>query len=283
MADRNPTNFQPAKREAVSQIILDQLLDRIRDGNLRPGDRLPTEIELMELFKVGRSSVREALRGLITLGLIETKPGRGAIIRHGAESPLARVGLHVSVEQLNARSLLDLLEVREALEGQAAEYAARRSTSNEVKQLRLLQAAVERDIRRRRTYFKTNAAFHTGIARAARNSVLAESIRLLASQVRGYRERLMRELPAMPQQDIIEHRAIVDAIAAGAPETAREAMVTHIRSFSKLVLVADQQSESLPGPDRTHRRATAEPRRYDTLDDQVDRCALAPTARPSIR
>jgi GntR family transcriptional repressor for pyruvate dehydrogenase complex len=147
------------------------------------------------------------------------------------------------VEQLNARSLLDLLEVREALEGQAAEYAARRATSTEVKQLRLLQAAVERDIRQGRTYFKTNAAFHTGIARAARNSVLAESIRLLAGQVRGYRERLMRELPSMPQEDIVEHRAIVDAIAAGAPEIAREAMVAHIRSFSKLVSTLTQTRE----------------------------------------
>lgn len=235
MADHNPLGFRPARREAVSQIVLDQLLGEIRAGSLRPGDRLPTESELMRLFEVGRSSVREALRGLITLGLIETKPGRGAIIRHGAVSPLAGVGFRVSVEQLNTRALLDLLEVREALEGQAAEYAARRATSAEIKQLRLLQAAVERDIRRGRTYFRTNAALHTGIARTARNSVLTELIRLLAGQVRGYRERLMREVPNMPQQDIMEHRAIVGAIAARAPEKAREAMVAHIRSFSKLV------------------------------------------------
>src|SRR6516162_9215081 len=127
MPDRNPTGFRPARREAVSQIVLDQLLAEIREGSLKPGDRLPTESELTRMFEVGRSSIREALRGLITLGLIETKPGRGAIVRHGAESPLARVGFRVSVEQLNTRALLDLLEVREALEGQAAEYAARRA------------------------------------------------------------------------------------------------------------------------------------------------------------
>jgi GntR family transcriptional repressor for pyruvate dehydrogenase complex len=254
MVDRKMTGLRPARREAVSQIVLDQLLDQIRDGRLKPGDRLPTESELMAVFEVGRSSIREALRGLITLGLIETKAGRGAIVRHGAESPIARVGFRVSVDQLNARSLLDLLEVREALEGQAAEYAARRATSTEIKQLRLLQAAVERDIRRRRTYFKTNAALHTGIARAARNSVLAESIRLLAGQVRGYRERLMRELPSMPQEDIVEHRAIIDAIAAGAPERAREAMVAHIRSFSRLV------SEHTHTPERRTARPHVRPR-----------------------
>jgi GntR family transcriptional repressor for pyruvate dehydrogenase complex len=251
MADRNPTGFRPARREAVSQIVLDQLLAEIRDGSLKPGDRLPTESELMRLFEVGRSSVREALRGLITLGLIETKPGRGAIVCHGAVSPLTRIGFRVSVEQLNIRTLLDLLEVREGLEGQAAEYAARRATSTEIKHLRLLQAAVERDIRRGRTYFKTNAAFHTCIARAARNSVLAESIRVLAGQVRGYRERLMRELPSMPQQDIIEHREIVDAIAAGAPERAREAMVAHIRSFSKLVSALTHPGESRAADSRS--------------------------------
>jgi GntR family transcriptional regulator, transcriptional repressor for pyruvate dehydrogenase complex len=232
MRDR-VTGLRPARREAVSQIILDQMLAQIRDGRLKPGERLPTEGELARLFQVGRSSVREALRGLITLGLIDTKPGRGAIVAHAAESPLAARAM--TVEQLNIRALLDLLEVREGLEGQAAEYAARRATRREVKELLLLQAAVERDIRQGRTYFRTNAAFHTAIARAARNSVLTESIRLLAGQVRGYRERLMRELPSMPQEDLIEHRAILDAIAAHAPERAREAMVAHIRSFSKLV------------------------------------------------
>ena len=235
MPERRPARFRPARREPVSQIILDQLLSEIRDGRLNPGDRLPTEGELMQVFEVGRSSVREALRGLITLGLIETKPGRGAIVTHQATSPLARSGPTVSVEQLNIRALLDLLEVREGLEGQAAEYAARRATVREIKELRLLHAAVERDVRRGRTYFRTNAAFHTAIARAAHNSVLAESIRLLAGQVRGYRERLMRELPSMPQQDVVEHRAILEAVAAGSPERAREAMVAHIRSFSKLV------------------------------------------------
>jgi GntR family transcriptional repressor for pyruvate dehydrogenase complex len=248
VVEGDPRRFRPARREAVSQIILDQLLGEIRSAKLRPGDRLPTESELMGLFEVGRSSVREALRGLITLGLIETKPGRGAIVAHGAESPLARIGLGVTLEQLNTRALLDLLEVREALEGQAAAYAARRATAAEVKGLLLLHAAVERDVRQGRTYFRTNAALHTAIARAARNSVLAESIRLLAGQVRGYRERLMRELPSMPKNDLVEHRAIIEAIAAGAPDKAREAMVTHIRSFSKLVsALADAPARRLVG------------------------------------
>lgn len=230
-----PALFRSARREPVSQRILDQIVDRIREGKLKPGDPLPTERQLMQLFEVGRSSVREALSGLITLGLIDTKPGRGATIALGAASPLARLGHRADVELLNQQALLDLLEVREALEGQAAEYAALRARAGEVKQLRLLQVAVERDIRQGRTYFRTNAALHAAIAKASRNAVLAESIRLLASQVRTYRERLMRELPAMPQNDLMDHAAIVDAIASGDGERARAAMVAHIRSFSVLL------------------------------------------------
>lgn len=62
----------------LSQAVLEQLLARIRDGSIRAGDGLPGEYELMRMLKVGRSSIREVLRGLITMGLVETRPGRGA-------------------------------------------------------------------------------------------------------------------------------------------------------------------------------------------------------------
>jgi DNA-binding FadR family transcriptional regulator len=85
---RTTVVLKPATRVPLSQVVLDQVLAQIRDGSLRPGDRLPSEYELMRMLGVGRSSVREALRGLISLGLVDTRPGRGAVVLSRASSPL---------------------------------------------------------------------------------------------------------------------------------------------------------------------------------------------------
>ena len=72
---RSNFELKQVQRIPLSQIVLDQLLEQIRKGTLRPGDLLPPEPELMRMLNVGRSSVREAVRGLITLGLVEARPG----------------------------------------------------------------------------------------------------------------------------------------------------------------------------------------------------------------
>ena len=219
--------------------MLEQLLGQLRNGTIRPGDRLPGEHDLMRMLGVGRSSVREALRGLITLGLVETKAGRGAIIV--ARSPAPFLQSDVS-DVLQKWAVLDLLEVRESLEGQAAALAAQRATALDLATIERQALEIERLVSERRTYFRANAAFHAAIARASHNNVLAESVERLVGQVRLYRQRLMREIPGMPEGDVAEHRAVLDALRASEPERARKAMIKHIRRFAELVRGLDQPS-----------------------------------------
>jgi GntR family transcriptional repressor for pyruvate dehydrogenase complex len=232
--------LEPAQRISLSQIVLNQLLEQIRQGMLRPGDLLPPEPELMRMMNVGRSSVREAVRGLITLGLVETKPGRGTIVVEAAANPFDYIKQKgESLDNLKKWALIDLLEVRESLEGQAAQLAAVRSTQAERDIIGQHLGAVERDIVNGRTYFRSNTGFHLSIARASHNSVLAESVRNLIGQVRDYREHFMKTYPGMPKQDIAEHAAIFAAICDHDPKRARNEMVKHIRSFAKLVASVD--------------------------------------------
>jgi len=221
--------------------VLDQILAEIREGRIKPGERLPSERMLMQAFAVGRSTVREALQGLVTLGLVSNRQGRGGVVTTQAASPFATLRRNVDLEQLNKRALLDLLEVREALEGKAAEFAARRATANDIEELERQHEAVEREVRAERSYFRPNALFHKAIATAAHNPVLAESISLLVGQVREYRERMMREAPLMPRRDVREHLAILTAIRRRDPERARDAMLAHIRSFARVI---EAQSEA---------------------------------------
>jgi GntR family transcriptional repressor for pyruvate dehydrogenase complex len=215
--------------------VLDQILAEIREGRIKPGERLPSERVLMEAFAVGRSTVREALQGLVTLGLVSNRQGRGAIVTIQAASPLALLRRNIDLEQLKKRALLDLLEVREALEGKAAEFAARRATADDIANLERQHEAVERDVVLERSYFRANALFHKAVATAAHNPVLAESIKLLIGQVKDYRERLMREIALMPHRDVREHLAILTAIRRRDAGRARDAMVAHIRSFSRII------------------------------------------------
>jgi DNA-binding FadR family transcriptional regulator len=229
------TRFRPPAPTSISQNVLDQILAEIRDGRIRPGERLPSERQLMDAFSVGRSTVREALRGLVTLGLIANRQGRGAIVTTQAASPFASLRRNADLEQLNRRALLDLLEVRESLEGTAASLAASRATGEDVAELERQHEAVAQEIRAQRTYFVQNASFHNAIAAAAHNPVLAESINLVVGQVRDFREQMMREAPLMPQRDVKEHQAILTAIRRRNPDAAREAMIAHIRSYVRVV------------------------------------------------
>jgi GntR family transcriptional repressor for pyruvate dehydrogenase complex len=229
------TRFRQASRTSISQDVLDQLLAEIREGRIKPGERLPSERQLMEVFAVGRSTVREAVQGLVTLGLVTSRQGRAAIVNTQATSPLTTLRRNVNVEQLNKHALHDLLEVREALEAKAAEFAARRATADDIAELERQHKAVEREVRAGRVYFRQNALFHKAIGTAAHNPVLAESINLVVGQVREYRERMMRETPLMPQRDVKEHLAILTAIRRRNSDEAREAMIAHIRSSARAI------------------------------------------------
>jgi GntR family transcriptional repressor for pyruvate dehydrogenase complex len=223
--------------------VLEQLLGQLRKGSIRPGDRLPGEHELMRMLGVGRSSVREALRGLITLGVVETRPGWGAIVVTRSPNPLARVGSNGDVaEVLQKWAVLDLLEVRESLEGQAAALAAVRATPLDLVAIERHTLEIERQVAAGQTYFRSNAALHTAVARASHNNVLTESVRQLVGQIRAYREHLMREIRIMPAGDVAEHRAVLEAIRARDPERARSAMVAHIKSFAEFVRGFDHAS-----------------------------------------
>jgi len=253
--DKSYMELRPTQRISLSQAVLDQLLARIEDGSIKPGDRLPGEYALMRQLEVGRSSVREAIRGLITLGLVETKPGRGAIVLAGMRSPLAHLQTQrLSIEHLQKWEILDLLEVRESLEGQAAQLSAERATPPEVAVIRRYALEVERQIAEGRTYFRANSGFHFAIARASHNSVLAESVRRLIGEVRAYRERLMREIREMPERDVAEHQAILQAIQDHDPKRARRIMIKHLRSFAEIVRNLDRASGNKESQERDRTR-----------------------------
>lgn len=248
--------FGPAKKVALAQMVLDELAKSIRQGEIRPGECLPGEYELMRQFKVGRSSIREAMRGLITMGLVETKVGRGAVVVSPTPNPFDNV---LTLEGLQRSAILNLMEVRGALEGLAAKLAALHASSHEIAAMHRHALAVEKRIHEGRTYFQANSDFHMAIARGSHNDILAKSLGNIIGQIRTYRERLQREVVGMPRRDILEHRAILRAIHARDPERARRAMVRHIVSSAGVVRNFDPAKGEMPTASPTKARQHSGP------------------------
>jgi GntR family transcriptional regulator, transcriptional repressor for pyruvate dehydrogenase complex len=225
--------FQTVSKQRLVDRVVADIQDLIIQGKLDVGARLPPERELAELFGVSRTVIREAVRILVTKGLLESKHGIGTMVRQGTRDQLVEpLGWLL---QRNDATLDDLHEVRTILEVEIAAEAARRATAEDIARLDQVlthAAAVRSDPA---AFAATDAEFHqllAGILRNAMLSVLLDSIRTLMSEIRLKVSRYS-EFDAIVLAD---HTAILDAIRARDPVQARAAMqghLVHARAFQR--------------------------------------------------
>jgi len=216
---------------SISQTVTDHIVSLINEGKIRPGERLPSEHDLMRQLNVGRSSVREALRGLAMMGIVDPKRRRGTIV----VSPVSNQFGDRIDRSVVYWAVRDLFEVRALLEGQAAAMAARIATRDDIRQIERSAAQVEKKIRSGSVHFDDNTKFHLAIAGASHNPVLVFCLQSLIGSFRDVRLQFNEQLLDMPERDIQEHRNIVEAIKARDPSRARRCMQAHMNSYLKQV------------------------------------------------
>jgi DNA-binding GntR family transcriptional regulator len=206
--------------------LREQLEQMILDGRLAPGERLD-EMELARRFGLSRTPVREAIKALLAVGLVETR---------------GRQGTHVAL--LSIPALLEMFDVMSALEGLCARLAARRATPAERAAMRkvheeLIQAYEAGDPV---AFYKVNQKFHDLLYEAAHTHFIADQAIQLRRRIGAYRMRATYQ-PGRMLSTLSEHVRIMDAIDAGDPETARQAASEHVQ------LLGDQLTDfisSLP-------------------------------------
>lgn len=218
---------QKERMVSISESVTEHIVSLISEGKIRPGERLPSEHDLMRQLDVGRSSVREAMRGLAMMGIVEAKRRRGTIVI----SPVSNSFGDRIDQSITYWAVKDLFDVRALLEGQAAATAARMATAEDMKKVEKCALAVEKKIKSGSMYFDDNTKFHLSIATASRNPVLVYCLRSLIGSFRDVRMQFNRRLIDMPERDIKEHRRIVEAIKAGDPQRARRYMRAHMNSY----------------------------------------------------
>ena len=225
MVRPNGLVLNPVSTERVSDLIAERLSAAIRDGTLKPGDRLPTEAELAREFQVGRTSVREGLQKLRAHGLIESRKGLGAFVKAApASDPLADFARWTASDPA---AIEQLVEARVALETLAAALAAIRATDAELDRLEQLHVAHANAAEDTAALVETDQAFHGAIMAASRNRFMQGAYEVLIAELTDFRRKTLA-LPWASDRSVKGHAAIVRAIRGHVPAAARDAMAEHL-------------------------------------------------------
>lgn len=229
MSDKQTTmSYQPLERRKVYEQIAEQLLGQISQRHLKPGDALPPERELTEQFKVGRSSIREALRMLESQGVIRGANG-GAFVVANAANPL-NSSLRLVFTLDDRAGLHDLFELRRIIDCEAAALAAERRQGAHLDEMDAAIAEMEASLGADAggdRFIDADLRFHLAVADATGNRMLLHSMEAVRDVVR--RALLTVYLiPQSPESAVVEHRAVRAAIAVGDAERARGAMRHHL-------------------------------------------------------
>lgn len=220
--------------ERLPKRVVEQLYQLIGSGQLRPGDRLPPERVLADRLGVGRNSVREALRELDTLGLIESRQGDGTYIREfdlrGLMSPFR------SVIALSTTSVETIMEFRRTLEPEVAALAAKRLSPQGEDNLRIMLEGFEAAVRSGDAPETADTSFHLAVAQATGNPAIAAVNVALLELLTDFRRRLSTESYRPTSAPSVDHRGIFDAIRSRDPGRARAAMAEHLGHVEESLL-----------------------------------------------
>jgi len=225
-------DWEAIPRSRVYAEVAKQLQTRIVN-KLKPGDMLPPERELVRRFGVSRSSIRDAIRSLEAVGLLEPRQGVGTVVcnlsNDSVVTPVANV-------LLQKRKLIhELLEVRLIIEPPLAREAALHASAEQIAEIQAILSRQEDKVRRGELATEEDSAFHYTIALAADNSVMLKMVHVLMDLLRETRERAL-EVGGRQRKSLAGHRRILAALQQGDAAAAEAAMRQHVSEIEKLVL-----------------------------------------------
>ena len=225
------TALRPLERSRLYEDVGERLGALVRESEMAPGDRFPTERELAHSLRVSRTSVRQSFVVLQALGFVEVRHGEGIFLRQAR-------GFGESLTRLLERRgrLPDVLEAREALEVKVAELAATRRSDEDLKAIKAALGRMEKEIRAGDLGTEGDAEFHHAIALAARNEVLLRLIDAMADPIRESRVESLSE-PGRPLRSLEVQRRILVAIEAGSAKRAGDAMRVHLGMVADVSLL----------------------------------------------
>lgn len=226
--------FPKFRRTTLSQQAFESILHQVERGVLRPGDRLPSQRNLCVEMSLSQTAVREALQGLASVGVIEIHAGKGTFVK--SVSPELLVCPEALFSILERDTLLQALEVRRILEVEAIGLAARRATSDDLKELEVTLRHMRTGTAPDEEALRHSPSFHLSIAKASHNTVLVNVIKpFLRLMARGAQV-IGDEVPGATEREHGLHADLYKAIADRDPEKARQSMRRHLDEAEELII-----------------------------------------------
>ena len=221
--------LKPIKTRKIYEQIIDQIGQLVAGGQLKPGDRLPSERELVERFQVSRASIREAISALEMMGLIEVRSGEGTYIRQvNLDSVVAPLAWMIFIEK-DTES--ELYEARKILEVQAAGLAAERAEDDELLEMFKALEVMREDLEMQQLGEEADFEFHFAIAKATHNKILFRLMNTIADTMKKTlkisRSKLYEDIHT-PMKLYNDHRLLYEAIKDHDVERAKKLMLDHL-------------------------------------------------------
>lgn len=225
----------PVNRQSLPDELAGRVRQMIHAGGYGPGDRLPSIARMARDFGVAHPTMREALRKLETLGIVEIRHGSGVFV--GVDENPLLISNPVFEGGVTLRLLLDVVDARATIEVKAAQLAARNATDAHLGKMRDLLSAAGRGLDDRRAVSEANRAFHREIASASGNSVLRELLDALGN-VFQEEQRFVGATHAARERFHREHLEILDALERRDPAAAAARMQSHLEGVRDALLRA---------------------------------------------
>jgi len=228
--------YKPIARASEAQsvrlyeIIIKRVKDMIVQGKLKVGDKLPSERELAEMFQVSRVPVREALKIMEFMEIIQYIPGDGAYLKRVAiKDILSKIDFMI---ETSSDIISDLFEARQAVELKAVELAALRRTEADIQIMDTLLKEMAEDIARGGDGIQAATQFHTAISKASKNKVIARINDLLITLTEMSRENSLRKHGKAPVA-LLSHQQILEAIKEQNAPEAKRSMLEHLENIEE--------------------------------------------------
>ena len=209
--------------ESLVDKTANQIIHFITQNNLKPQDKIPTEIELMKMLEVSRSTIREAVKLLISRNILESRQGAGTFVSKKRGIPNDPLG--ISFFKYDASLVLELVEVRLIFEPEIAALAAVNATQEQINKMKDICSRTEELIRQGEIYYREDLMLHHAIAAGSGNRIIEHLVPIIHSSIR---QSILATSDSLKKETIIYHRRCVEAIAAHDFQSARLAILMHL-------------------------------------------------------
>jgi GntR family transcriptional repressor for pyruvate dehydrogenase complex len=231
-----PRSLKPVRvlpRTTLTEAAFEQLIAYVVNGTWKAGDRLPPERELCQQFGIARTSLREALKAMELVGMLDSRVGDGTFVCPRSEF-LSRPLLW-AFTGADHEELVEIMEARTAVEETLAGLAAERASPEEISGIKSTVAQMRDAIAAGASILEADMSFHLAVATAAHNEVLRNAVQLLRNITRQWLKYKV-QMPNVAASVLKRHEAVYRAIAAGKPNAARLAMRKHLEETQQLVI-----------------------------------------------